>query len=382
MECLVKRVRTKRAMRDFLRLPGCIYKDDPYWITPMFSEIRSALDTRRNPFYREAIRELFVCYRKDAAVGRVAVVLNRRHWRRFMQKSVFFGFFECMQNPEAARALFNAAESWAREQGADLIEGPFNPHHYSELGMQINACVSSPSFFQSYNPVYYNELLKLAGFRETKRLQTRKNDDIGRYIRARFSRSRPLYVPGYTVRTLLSANLPEELERIREVFNDAFSNNWHFLPLTRQEYTYSARFMNLVTLPELIIIIEHRDEPVAVLEFVQDVNPLLKQFHGTVGPLKLLRYHFERKRIDSLVIYAVGIKKAYQGSRVFALLLDAACRIVMNYRVLQTTWISPENILAHRASEYLGLRPDKEFAIYEKSLRGPDMTTNNEVTAS
>jgi len=382
MEYLVKRVRTNGAMRDFLRLPKSIYRDDPNWIAPLSSEIRSALDVKRNPFFIEATRELFVCYRESETVGRIAVVLNRNHWRRFKQKAVFFGFFECIDDPHAAKALFDVAEQWAHEQGADLLEGPFNPHHYSELGMRVGACETSPSFFQTYNPLYYNELLKEIGFQEAKRLQTRKNENVGGYLRARFSRTQPLCVPGYTVRTLDSSDLPGELERIREVFNDAFSENWHFLPLTKNEYTYSARYMNLVTLPELIVIIEHIKEPVAVLEFVQDINPLLKQFHGSAGPLKLLRYHFARKNIDSLIIYAVGIKKAYQGSRVFALLLEAACRILMNYRVLETTWISRENVLAQRASEYLGLEPDKEFVIYEKLLNGSDIIPHEEAFTS
>jgi hypothetical protein len=159
-----------------------------------------------------------------------------------------------------------------------------------------------------------------------------------------------------------------ELERIREIYNDAFSENWHFLPLTREEYLFSAKFLFFVTYPKLIIIINRGREPVGVLQCVLDINPILRPLKGEVTASSYPKLLKGRRRIRDIVIYAVGIKKAYQRTRVYKLLFDSMCHIALRYGVVSTTWMSEDNVAVVRASEHLGLKPYKHFAIFEKSL--------------
>jgi hypothetical protein len=172
----------------------------------------------------------------------------------------------------------------------------------------------------------------------------------------------------YTLRPFNNRDFEGELERIREVFNDAFSENWHFLPLGREEYLFAAKYMNLVTTPDLVFLVEHRGSPVGVLECVPDINPLLKRLNGRIGPVKYLRYQRGRRKLQTLLIYAVGIKKAYQGTRVYKMLLDALIHVAGRYQILETTWMSPGNFLALRAAGHVGLEYDKEFVIYRKEI--------------
>lgn len=356
-------------MRDFLRLPHLIYRDDPDWIAPLQSEVRRVLDAKRNPYFANGSVDLFVCYADNAAVARIAITINRAHWAKSGTKAAFFGFFECIDDAMAAGVLFNQVEQYCREQGAEYLEGPFNPNHYSELGLQISNFGEPPSFFQPYNPKYYSLLIEQAGFAIIKIIHTRRRQNIQEYVRKHYGNGEnPTASSGYTVRNFRMSNFEDELERIREVFNDAFSNGWHFLPLSREEYLFSAKFLNLVTKPELITIVEHNGEPVGVLECVQDINPLLKGLNGKIGPIKFLRYQWGRRKIKNLIIYAVGIKKAYQRTRVYKMLLDAMCRLAMKYETLECTWTSDDNLLAVRAAEHLGLERHKEFAIYQKEL--------------
>jgi hypothetical protein len=365
----VTTVRNRRTLNDFLRLPFTLYRGDERWIAPLASEVSRTLDAARNPYFGDASLDLLVCYADGRPVARTALVANRKHWEKFGERAAFFGFFESVNDRVAVRSLFELAEVVALARGAQYLEGPFNPNHYSELGLQVSRFGTPPAFFQPYNPEYYAGLLDAAGFRSTKTIHTRKNTHIREYIRQRYGTvSQPASSGTYSVRSFRMDHFEADLERVREVFNDAFSSNWHFLPLTSAEYVFSAKFLNLVTRPELITLVEHEGRPVGVLECVLDINPLLKRLNGSIGPMKYLRYLYDKNDVRSLIIYAVGIKRAYQGTRVYKLLLDSLCAQANAYDSLETTWMSEDNHLALRAADHLGLERDKEFAIYQRDL--------------
>jgi hypothetical protein len=356
-------------MKDFLRLPFFIYRHDVNWAAPITSEVRRTLNEKLNPYFANARLKLFVCYKNGSPVSRIAVIINRVHQEKFGIKSAFFGFFESFNDPDAVQHLFQAVESYCRTRGVELLEGPFNPNHYSELGLQVNQFGTPSTFFQPYNHPYYVNLLEDYGFVESARFQTRKNENIRDYVLGRYGNQAASFNTGnYTVRSFSMADFNNELERIREVNNDAFSSNWHFLPLSREEYLFSAKYLHLVTEPHLIKIVENHREPVGVLHCVLDINPLLGKMKGKAGPLKYYRFLRERKKIRKLVIFSVAIKKAYQRTRVYSLLLKEFCQVVLKYQVLETTWMSEDNIPVVKAAEHFALKPDKQFVIYEKKI--------------
>jgi hypothetical protein len=364
-------VSNKRELDEFFRLPFDLYRGDPLWVPPLVAEVRRTLDPRRNPYFAEAALHLLVCYRDGRPVARVGIVISRAHQRTFGVRSAFFGYFESANDEQAVCRLFADAEAVCRANGAEIIEGPFNPHHYSELGLQIDRFGTAPSFFQPYNPASYPELLEKAGYRITARLQTMASDDVcGDLVR----RSAPLPAKalrdGFAVRSFSLADEARDLTFLREVNNDAFAANWHFLPLSPEEYAFSARHMGLVTRPDLIKFVEHQGVPVAVLHCVLDVNPLLRRFNGAAGPLKLLRFLRGRRAVKTIILFTVAIKKDYRRSYVSRLLLAEFCRMARPFARAETTWISAGNRSALRAAASLGMHPDKHFAIYAKEL-GP-----------
>lgn len=362
-------VSNSRQMKDFLGLPFVIYRDDPNWAAPISSEVRRTLDEKLNPYFANARLKLFVCYKNGSPVSRAAVIINRLHQEKFGTRSAFFGFFESLNDPDAVYHLFQAVESYCRDRGVELLEGPFNPNHYSQLGIQVNQFETPSTFFQPYNPRYYVKLLEDYGFFESARFETRKNENIGDYVLGRYGNRAVSFNTGnYRVRSFSMADFNNELERIREVNNDAFSSNWHFLPLSKEEYLFSAKYLHLVTEPHLIMIVENQREPVGVLHCVLDINPLLAKMKGKPGPLKYYRFLRERKKVRKLVIFSVAIKKAYQRTRVYSLLLKEFCRVVLKYQTLETTWMSEDNIPAVKAAEHFALKPDKRFVIYKKKI--------------
>ncbi len=369
MGLTVNDVRDRRSLREFLDLPFVLYAGDRHWVPPLRAEVKRVLDVNRNPYFRGASLRLFLCRDGKLPVARVAVIINRLHEKKFGVRSAFFGFFESVNDQAVADALFAEVTRYCRRERASLLEGPFNPNHYSELGLQVSGFDTDPSFFQTYNPPWYSSLLEECGFALSAEMFTAKNSRIGEYVRERYGNGRCLRsVDGFSVRSFRMDDMEAELGRLREVFNDAFSSNWHYLPSSEDEYAFSSKFLKYVTEPNLIQIGEYRGEPVAVMMFVLDINPALKKMDGRFGPLKYLRFQREKRDIRELVIYAIGIKKAYQRTRIFPLLLDSACDLVQGYDTLETTWMMPGNVLVTRAASRLGLEPDKRYVIYEKLI--------------
>jgi len=365
----VVQVSDKKRLDDFLWLPFALYRGDPLWVPPLVAEVRRTLDPERNPYFAAAALRLFMCYRDGRPVARLAVVISGAHQEAFRVRAAFFGFFESANDEQAVKRLFAEAETFCRARSVEVLEGPFNPHHYSELGLQIDRFGTAPSFFQPYNPPHYPELLEKAGYRISARLQTMANDDAGNDLARRFG---DLPVTGlrngYTVRSFSLADKARDLAFMREVNNDAFAENWHFLPLSPEEYTFSAKFMSFVTRPDLVKFVEHRGRPVAVLHCVLDVNPLLRMWNGAAGPVKLFRFLRGRKAVKTIILFTAAIKREHRRSDVSRLLLAEFCRMARPFEKAETTWMSADNRSALKAAASLGMRPDKHFAIYAKEL--------------
>jgi len=368
MSYFVKIVRASKEMQDFLDLPFRIYKNDHKWVPPLRSEVERTLDQKRNPYFSGSDLQKFVCYKGNEPVARTITVINPEHWKKFNQKTAFFGFYESLEDELASAILFEKMEEYCKNQGAEYLEGPFNPNHYSELGMLVKN-YEMPAFFEPYNPLYYPSYIKNEGFKVVYSIHTRINNDAGEKLNLRHKNfNHHLETNGYTIRHFNLFDIKSELGRIREVFNDAFSENWHFLPVSMKEYLFSAKSLFAVTNPSLIQIVEHYGKPVGVLQCVLNINPLLQSLKGRFSITDIYKLLVQRKAIREVIIYAVGIKKAYQNSRAFILLTNAMLKIAQRYPVVYCTWMSDDNVAAVKASEIIGLKPYKWFEVYGKSL--------------
>jgi hypothetical protein len=365
----VRRSTNNKLLGDFIGLPYLIYKNDPNWVAPMISEVKRVLNVQKNPYFKNASLELFNCYKGHTICSRVAIIINTDHHRKFGKRSAFFGFFESQNDLKAIKVLFEQVEKYCKEKRVDLLEGPFNPNHYSELGLLVNKLDSAPAYFQTYNPSYYHQLLESTGFQIIAKFHTRKNENIQEYIEKNFTADTPLAIDGFSVRSFRFNDLKVDLEHLRNVFNDAFSQNWHFLPLSREEYLFSAKYLSLVTNPDLIQFVEYFGQPVGAIQFVLDINPLLRDFKGRFHPWKYIKFNHRKKKIPTLIIFAVGIRKEFRHSKALYLLTQITARIASEYKILETTWTSHDNIAAVKAAEQFGLQPDKEYVIYERQLQ-------------
>ena len=365
----VEKISGKTGMRDFNALPYQVYSNDPNWVPPLEDVVSSTLDKKANPYFKNADLELFICYKGTSPVSRGITVINPLHWEKHGEKSAFFGFFESFDDEEACKLLFEHMSGHCREKGATTMEGPFNPNHYSELGIQIPPYSTSPAFFETYNPSFYPFLLENIGFKESCRFHTRINGSVDQYFKQRNEQiKKPVGSGEFKVREVSFFSISSDLEKIREVYNDAFEDNWHFLPLTKEEYDFSAKYLFFITYPRLVVFVEKGDEPVGVVQCMLNINPLIRQYKGKMGWFDYPGYLIKRNYIDEIVMYAVGIKKQYQGTEVIDLLVKALMYICSKYKTLSTTWMPDDNIKTIKLAEFFGLEPYKWFSIYKKQL--------------
>lgn len=368
MEYRVITVSKSRELKDFLNLPYSIYAGNKFWVPPITSEIARVLNSKKNPYFKNASLRLFNCYKMNKIVSRVSIVINQEYEKKFGVKSAHFGFFESKKDSNAVKFLFNEIEHYCQQYGIEKIEGPFNPNHYSELGLLLNCYEETPVFFEPYNPIYYKELLENAGFSISKILHTRINPNVGQYLKNRYPNGISVKLKNAVIRSFNIKDKEADLENLRQIYNDAFFNNWHFLHVSRDEYVFSSQHLNLVTPPDLIKFLEIDNETVGAIHFALDINPLLKNFNGRFHLLKYLRFLRMKKKLTNLIFFAVGIKGNQKHTRAYAMLLNESIKIAKKYNVLSTTWMDAENKLSINASERLGVKPKKEFAIFELKL--------------
>ncbi len=368
MSFLVREISEQKGLEDFLSVAQEVYSNDPNWIPPQHSEIQRVLNTSGNPYFQNATLKIYVCYNMNKPVCRSIVVINYIYWTRWNKKSAFFGFFESVNDRDAVSHLFHRIESDCRQSGAEFLEGPFNPNHYSELGILVDNFNVPPVFFDTYNPSYYPSLLEQAGFSASELFHTRINSDITSTLSDKYKKKyKKDTVSDITVRKFNVGRFNRDLAILRDINNDAFESNKFFLPLSWQEYLFSAKYLFLVTWPGLILIAENKGRPVGAVQLVINFNTVLKSYNGKLKPWNLPAVLLKRRKLKELIIFSAGIKKEFRNKRVFAALLRSAIEVFRHYSSISTTWISDEG-LGESLAALLEMKTSKHFAIFSKKL--------------
>ena len=362
----VTEVTDRKTFRDFINLPYHIYRDDAYWVTPITAEVLRQLNSKKNPYFKDNSLKLFNCYENDRICARTILTINRNYIKKFNAHCASFGYYESLNDFQATAVLFDAVETCCRQSGVDFLDGPFNPNYYSELGIKVTHFGNTPSYFQTYNPPYYSELLTRAGFTQTKRIFTLSNHNISEYIRKNYPQEIKNTPDGFRTRPFRYDHKTRDLNFLREIMNDAFSQNWHFLPLSEEEYKYAAKYLSLVTPSNFIQFVEFDGRPVGAVHLVLDINPIIKLFHGKAGIIEYLRLKTGRNKISKIIVFAVGIKKSFQKTPALRQLCNTTAQIVKDFQVMETTWTSDDNLAALKTAEKFGLKRDCEFVIMEK----------------
>ncbi|MGB7911059.1 MAG: hypothetical protein WCF59_02415 [Desulfobaccales bacterium] len=359
------------ALKDFIDLPWEIYAGYPKWVPPLKKDVRRLLDPRRHPFWEFSERRLFLARRGSKTVGRIAGIIDRHYNELHSEKMGIWGFFECIDDPEAAAALFAAAETWVRQQGMDFIRGPLNPSLNYEAGLLIEGFDYPPVLGMTYNPPYYPRLVESCGFIKEK-------DLLAYLIEAPFQvpewmdqlAERLAHKKGVRIRAFRPKDQDSEFLLIREIYNDSWSDNWGFVPISDNEIRDIQKEMMKFADPDLAFFIYFEEEPVAVCVVLPDLNPLLKRLNGRVGLLGLLKLLRYRGEIRGLRGFIFGVKEQYRqlGFPMLATYhLNEIVRKKGKYHYMEMGWCLEDNESINVLIEEAGVKTHKRYRLYRKS---------------
>jgi hypothetical protein len=368
-------VNGRRGLDDFLQVPFDLYRNDPHWVPPLFFERRDAL-APKHPFFQHAAWQPFVAYRNGRAVGRISAQIDRLYEQRYGERVGYFGMIEAPDEAAMFAALLGAAEDWLRARGATRTVGPFNLGVNQELGILVEGFDTPPYFMMPHSRPYYGAALEAAGYAGVQDLLAYVMDPVFETPAVMAGLMRRLESQ-VRLRGVRRKHLDEDLEILRDIFNDAWSQNWGFVPFTQEEFNAIGREMLLLIPDDFIQIAEVDGVPAAFIVLLPNLNEAIADLGGRLLPfgwarlLWRLKVRFPRTGRVPLM----GVRRAYHHTRMGPglafLVIDAARAAARRagLREVELSWILDGNMGMRNIIETIGGRVSKRYRMYEKPLR-------------
>jgi GNAT superfamily N-acetyltransferase len=372
-EVEVRAVGGRRELTEFIKLPWRLYRGVANWVPPLISERRRHLSASHNPFFEHAEAEYFLAWRDGRPVGRVSAHVDH-HFNSFQDNRWgLFGFFECIDDPGVAAALLDAAERWLRQRQRDRMVGPLDFSTNHECGVLVEGHELMPQILENWHHPYYHALLEGAGL--TKAMDLYK----WQILTAEHERVLPVIYEladtleekhGIRVRNMRRRDFAEEVRRFMEVYNAAWERNWGFVPLTDSELDAYAKELKPILDERVAFVAEKGDDVVGAALTLPDMNLVLAGLNGRLLPLGWLKVLRQRRKIDELRVFALGVKREYRHTGTAAAFYAEHWRECLRRRIrrVETGWILEVNEPMNRAMEALGGDIVKRYRIYERLL--------------
>ncbi len=374
----VRRVTTARDRRRFLEFPYTLYRGHPHWVPQLRIAQKDILNTKKHPFYKTSDAEKFLAYRGGRVVGRVMAILNHAHNDYHDERAGFFGFFEVENDAQAATKLIGAASDWLKSRGASLLRGPVNPSTNYECGLLVEGFDLDPAVMMPYNPAYYRDLLEQCGLRKAVDLYAYSVSVDSYSIAGKLKRvsDRLKKKDGIRVRPVNLKDFKNEVEIVRRVYNNAWSRNWGFVPVTDEEFEHLGKDLKQIVDPRVVLIAERtaegaaKPEPIGFFLAVPDINRALKKAGGRLLPLGLLKLLWYSRKIDTIRIITMGIIKEYQSLGAASVFYDEIYRAApaSGFPKGEMSWVLENNELMVRAAQLLGGVRTKTYRIFEMQI--------------
>jgi hypothetical protein len=363
-------------LKSFIRTPWRIYGRDSHWVPPLMVERKQAFSRKKNPYFRHASWQAWTAWRDGQPVGRISAQVDKLHLKWNDPHTGFFGLIEAEDDPEVFSALSAAAEGWLREQGMRTVLGPFNLGINQEVGLLVEGFDTPPYVMMGHALPYYAARLESLGYE--------KAQDLLAYSLTKEAFALPQKVQHLLLRQRDKMRLrqvdrnqsPAELERMRDVFNDAWSNNWGFVPFTREEFANVGKELFAIVPPDFTWIAEVDGEAAAFIVLLPNVNEAIADLDGRLLPfgwLKLL-WRLKVRCPKTGRIALMGVRQKYQHTRLgpalaflsIQALYEPATRRGMERA--EMSWILEQNQAMRNIIKKVGGRVTKRYRIYRKSL--------------
>jgi ribosomal protein S18 acetylase RimI-like enzyme len=344
-------------------------------VPPLLLERKEFLDQKKHPFFEHGAAALFLARSGGKILGRI-MASDDPNYNAFHQSNVgCFGLFDCVNDPAVAAALFEAATNWLRARGRDEIMGPIDYSTNYVCGLLVEGFDFPPTLLTTHNPPYYPALIEGLGFNkvidfyawwfsEPARAATRL-----RRLAASLKKR-----DAATIRQGNLKNFRAEAGRLREIYNDAWKENWGFVPFTEKEFEFMAKELKQLVVPEFTLIAEVGDEPVGFILCVPDINVAFRKINGRLTsyglPIGLAKLLYHKSRIRTARLIALGVKPKYRRGGIAEMLVLRIIEDAMIKRGFtgELSMTLENNHLINRFLAAIGAKKYKTYRIYRRRI--------------
>ncbi len=371
----ITEVSTQKQGRQFLQVHVAINRHDPNWIRPLDQDIEQIFDPARNPFFRHGeVCRWLLFDDKQQAIGRIAAFVNNKYTNKGDDLPVGgIGFFDCINNQQAANILFNQARNWLQARGMEAMDGPINFGERNNWWGLLIKGFKPPVYGMNYNPPYYQQLFEAYGFRifynqlcfylkidqQNNQLQQR-----GYNLHARFAAK-----GHYQVKTIDPKNLTKFADDFREVYNRAWARHEGGKTLSTEKARKIFRQMKPIARKYISWLAYYKDQPIAMWVNIPDINQIIRDFNGKLSLFNKLRFWraLRSNRMTQLVGIVYGVIPEYQGTGVdYFMLVEAEKELKKhtNFQTLEMQWIGDFNPKMLGVTRFLEATEDRRLATY------------------
>ena len=373
----IRPVVTKKDRKAFVDFAWEVYKNDPAWVPPLKDEVHGLITPGKNPWFEHAKAQLWLAERGGKIVGRISAQVDELVQDHMGQGTGQWGMFEVL-DAQAAEALIVTAEQWLRQQGMTRALGPISLSIWDEPGLEIEGFEQPPTAMMGHHRPEYEGMIEAAGYQKAKDLITYELDirhwedpKIDRLI-AMGERNEQI-----RIRMVDKSKFNEEARLILNLLNDAWSNNWGYVPLTEAEIKYAGKKLRPIIFNELVRVAEVDREPVAFMLTIPDINELTKDLNGELFPFNFIKllWRLRKPRTRRLRVPLMGVAKKLHHTRMASMLAfmmieytrrDAVAKYGAS--VGEFGWILEDNKGMLSIAELPGAHVNHRYRVYEKAL--------------
>lgn len=369
----IKEVKSRKNLKNFIHFPNRLYKNNPYWVPPLFTDEYNTLRQDKNPAFDHCEAKYWLAYKQGKVVGRIAGIFNRPHIEKWKQNYMRFGWIDFIDDRGVSEALLKTVESWAREKGMTAVHGPLGFTDFDHEGMLVQGFDELGTLATIYNYSYYPDHMDKRGYKkDTDWIEYELS--VPSLPNEKIARIADIVLRRYNLKILKAKNKRELLPYVEELFhliNETYKNLYGFVPLTeKQVKAYTKQYFGFIK-PEFVpIVLDQNNHMVAFGITMPSLSRALQKSGGKLFPFGFLYLLQALRENDRADLYLVGVKPEYQGKGINAILIHMMNRV---YNKIGITIVesNPEletNLLVQKQWKYFDKRLHKRRRCFIKHL--------------
>lgn len=365
-----------RDNADFIRAGHEIFRSDPTWVAPLHFDLNARLSPDKNPFFKRGEAVLFTAWRDKQLVGRCSAQIDHEHLRVHKDGSGFFGFFDTFDDLEVARTLLDSAAAWLRPRSVSRMMGPFSLYANEEVGILVEGFEYPPMMMMSHSRPYQGALCEAAGLVKEKDILAWRFSDPELPPRAVRAWEEVKKMPEVTLRSVDLKHMDRETDILQQIYNDAWSGKWAFVPALPDEVKKMAEDLKLIVDPDIAFIAEVNGEPAGMCIMLPNLNEAIADLDGKLLPFGFAKaiYRLKVKHPVSTRLMMLGIREAYRKQRRYgglsaAMYVESARRgFAKGYKWAELSWTREDDAPINLGIKMMGARVYKRYRVYNKSV--------------